>query len=278
MARAPRSEQALTVALRGMVGRGVRLFAWTALALVAAIFPAVVAGPVVGTGAFVAVLALGILHTQAYGRPRAVVGSDGVRIQVGPRPVFVAYRDLRSALVARVPEGTTEGPTMGEPDVTEAYPVIRLKHNDGKVTDLPIVAVPTPVVERVLERIRRGIRRAHRAEDELLLSPREGQSLEAWRKRLADDVGGGVAFRSRVVSPDDVEDVLANPLASAEQRIAAALALTSTGAPRGPAVRAAATTANEQLRKALLAIADGSVDDEVVEEALGRSVARERSG
>ena len=106
------------------------------------------ATPAAGT-----VFALGILYAIFYGDPLAIIGTGGVKIRVGPRPLFVPYTDLKrvdKAIIFEMRDRRTG-------QLLEADPGIRLTLRTGRVVDLPVVGVEKSVVDDAVLRMREAI-------------------------------------------------------------------------------------------------------------------------
>lgn len=106
------------------------------------------------------------------------------------------------------------------------------------------------------------------------LLDRAGRSLSDWRAAAARVLTAATGFRDAMVGPDDLGAVLDDATATAEQRVAAAIALAQHPDHR-PRVRVAAETiASPKLRVALERAADGELDDGALESALAESEAQ----
>lgn len=100
------------------------------------------------------------------------------------------------------------------------------------------------------------------------LLERAGRSLPEWRAAAARMLTAATGFRDGGIGAGELTSVLEDVGATAEQRVAAAIALTSQPELR-PKIRVAAETcASPRLRVALEALAEGDADDETIGRAL----------
>jgi hypothetical protein len=115
-------------------------------------------------------------------------------------------------------------------------------------------------------------RQAHANRDpapELSALDRAGRPLSAWREALASLLEGTRAYREEPIDRRTLVRVLADVDVPAERRIAAAIALAPQGGDTAERIReAAAASASEPLRVALERAADGTIDDETVDQAV----------
>ena len=102
---------------------------------------------------------------------------------------------------------------------------------------------------------------------------RGSRSIAEWRAWLRTAATASGGFRDATLPVESLEALLADPGASTEERIGAAIALRESGV-LGPAnvqnrIRVAAeATANPHVRVALLAAAEDEIDETVLDKAL----------
>lgn len=158
--------------------------------------------------------------------------------------------------------------------VVEGDDAVLLTGHDGRVRrvwcnpDEPWVR--GAVVERVREALAAYGEAAPRV-DPLAVLARDGRSVAAWRESLRGLVDAMGDYRQASLDRARLEAVLADPATSAEFRIAAALALSSSDEGRSRVRVAAEVGAEPAEREALARIAEGATDDEAVEAALRRA-------
>jgi hypothetical protein len=192
-----------------------------------------------------------------------VIGADGLTVKGGLRARFVSW--------ARVREVRTD----------EAG--VRVVRDDGSVVfargrhvDDGLRATIALRVEEAREAWRRGGLAAERA----ARLDRGGRDLEAWRDALRKALADDGRYREAPMDRDDVARVLDSAASPAERRIGAALLLAegSDGEAGRERVRVAArAAASPRLRIALERVADGSVDEAAIDEALAAERAEGRA-
>jgi hypothetical protein len=255
-------KQALVAPLRGQLGAFMKGF----LAFLASyILSSVVfasAGVVLGMIAspFLAVLVTALVVAR-FGYPRAVVGSDGIRITGGVRTRFIPFADVEDATASATP-----WPGRGE-----AHSGVRILRRGKSAVLLPTIGQGPDEVTGLVERIRAGARGCSPGGKERLLGvlDRRGRTPAAWKADLGRLALAGGGFRVAAVAPDELESVLDDPSATADRRVGAALALHAIDPSLGPRIRTtAAASANPKLRVALEAASEGEVNEEAIHEAL----------
>jgi hypothetical protein len=194
------------------------------------------------------VLALTTLLTvgvvRRFGAPHVVIGSDGIRVRGMWSQPFISYSDIE-----RVDRSRGLG--------------ITLHLRNGSKVNLPVVAIGLERVTGLIERIEKARKSGgdgrSRIEDALA---RAGKSIEEWHRGLTEFASRQATFREAAFEPHEIEGVLANPNANAEQRIGAAFVLhrIDPAVARTQVRIAADATADEDLRDALLAAAEGEMD------------------
>lgn len=252
----------LTLKVRGLVGLGASLVATVGLALIACW----VAGkrePLPGFITLAVVLVLGVVVSVLRARRRVVVGEDGVRLVRMLSTRFIPYAAIRGV---QRPEMIDLSPATSRTGRGYYYG-FRLDLVSGRVIDISVAGIPEPKVAEVASRVHAGVVRARAAGARPTLD-RAGRTVAAWRDALARDIQS-VDFRSRARTLEEIEAILADPIARAEDRVGAALALHAAGVDGAVERirRAAATSANGALGVALDAAATGTLDDEVLRAA-----------
>lgn len=250
------SQRAPTLALRGQLGaftRGLLAFMGSCFF---ALPVALMLIPRIGGWGILVVLLAAIVATvftvKFFGSPRIVVGKDGVRLLGVLRPAFIPY-----SAISRV---------------ERASPGLLLHLENGRTLPLPTIAQGGAQVSDLIRRIADGIDEYGEGEVRLAdVLARNGQTLKAWKEAIARVAVSGGNFRTHQLGREDFEVILADASATAERRIAAALALQAldeTGA--GERIRvASATLANDRLRVALDAAREGVLDEALVDAACG---------
>lgn len=262
------AQRALTLPLRGQFGAFTIGFiaVWPLLFVslsVAARFPHA------GDGFLIlAALALTALSTALVvvrlGFPRVIVGTDGVRLVGRLVPRFIPYDNI--AGVELVPPGYQHG-----------KPSIRLRLRNGSPIALPTIAAPRDRVDGLARRIEEAVG-AHAAGGARGLDAlaRAGRSAAVWGGDIRRMALTPPTFRSQALGIADYERVLTDAAAAPDRRIGAALAVRAIDPDEGPArIRVAASaSADEALRDALQAAAEGEIDDALLERAAARRGAR----
>ena len=262
------AQRALTLPLRGQLGAFTIGFAalWPLLffwfSVVRALFHRV------DELVFVAPLGLTALSTalvvMRFGFPRVTVGTDGLRILGGLLPRFIAYEEI--AGVELVP-----------PVYQHGKPSLRILRRKGSPIALPTIAAPRNRVEGLARRIDEAVR-AHAAGGARGLDAlaRAGRTTEAWRADVQRLALAAPTFRDQALGIDDYERVLVDAASAPDRRIGAALAVRAIDPDRGPArIRVAASaSADDALRAALEAAAEGEIDDALLDRAVARRARR----
>jgi len=175
------------------------------------------------------------------------VGTDGLFLRGTTRQRFVRFVDIKS--------------------VRRGPPVEVVLHDDKRI------GLPTPdnYLRRkaLLQRITKA-RAVAMATPEAMaeLLARRGRPLSQWRDELVKQLQGG-SYRDAPFTRETAVRILEDPRVQAEQRIAAALALTGTEDPEAASrIRIAADVcASPKLRVALEKVVDGDAED-AIESAL----------
>jgi hypothetical protein len=258
------AQRALTLPLRGQFGAFTigfvavwpLLFSWWAVA--AALHRSL------GGYVFLAAVVLTALSTALvvlrFGFPRVIVGTDGIRVLGGVFPRFTPHANILS--VELVP-----------PVYQHGKPSIRVIRRKGPPLELPTIAAPRDRVEGLARRIDEAAR-AHagggsRGLDALA---RGGRPAALWKQDVRRMALAPPTFRDHALGIDDYERVLADAATPPDQRIGAALALRALDPEQGPTrIRVAAdASADDALREALNAAAEGEIDDALLERAASR--------
>ena len=207
------------------LGTGPGLFALGALGFVVSICPSTIVASLLDRAyghmellrgsVWLAMVVAGIAGSIAlFGPPRITIGTDGVSIQrlIGSR--FVPYADIVSVTndpleIILVLNASKRGPVR--------IPVAELPLEQRR-------ALFTRIEE---SRLAARVRVEPAASAEML--DRGGRSLAEWRSMLANLARGGDGYRLAALHRDDLVRVLIDPVAPAERRIGAAIALTVDG-------------------------------------------------
>jgi hypothetical protein len=193
--------------------------------------------------------ALTAFVVQRFGSPRLRVGADGVSVTGVLNARFIPYESI--FLVSTSQEGIT------------------LRLRDDTAISFPMVAQPRDHVTALAERAHEGMRRyAATRSRPIAVLERAGRPIAEWCADVQRLVGGEGPFRTASIPRADLEATLADPNASTELRVGAAVALRALDpddATRRIRV-AAESSADERVRVALEAVGD--------EESLGRALER----
>lgn len=201
--------------------------------------------------------------SRALGPPELTIGADGITLQRGFRPRFLPYRLLR--WIER--DGDDIVLLLADDQRIRVSPTSR----DARRDDM------------VVERVRSAAERARSGSGSaaLALLDRNGRSVRDWRESVAT-LHRAEAYRGHAVSVEELEAVLADPGASAERRIAAAVALAAQDrdAARTRVRVSLDACADPLLRGAVESALRGEIDDEAMELAAdeSRDVAELRRG
>jgi hypothetical protein len=256
------ARRAVVAPLRGVLGaftRGLLAFTFSLPCFLMLLVS--LAGPKMAIVAVAAAVAFTVFVVRSLGYPRAIVGSDGIRLTGRLLPKFVSFADI-------VDVQRTGGASPHGGSIDSGVAIVR---KDGGTLSLPTIGQSPDEAQALVSRIRKGMQAYSKdpAERVRWALERRGRPVEAWRtdlKRVAETEGG---FREQAIGRDDVERVLADPSAAADQRLGAALALRGMSDDAKVRIReAAATSANVRLRVALEAAADDEVDEAALEGAL----------
>jgi hypothetical protein len=202
---------------------------------------------VIGLYALLAALVRSIIAV-----PEITVGTDGLAFQKGLGETFVPFAELA--------------------DVRLAAHGVRLVRRDGRQLLVRSIAAVSPTRFEALKlRIREVMAARDAAPTQGLAQlDRGGRTVPEWRASLAALARRGADYRAVGLSTEDLEALLASPDATAERRLAAALALSASKHPGAPErIRiAAAQCASERLRVAMEKTSEGEEDDAAIAEAL----------
>ena len=219
----------------------------------------------------VAALTFGYKLIQALVPPRAVVGTDGVRIEGVGRKRFIAFAD-----VARV-ECDAAGVWLRRRDGRDEQ--LRTGHaTTGTGTPLNASANTVALFHRVREARALGAASSvPQAKQELL--DRRGRPPAEWLRELSALTQKEAGYRDMAIDREELVQVLLDAGTPAERRIGAAVALCAGDEPQiRDRVRIAADScANERLRVAIDAVADGELDEETLEQATSETPAARRT-
>jgi len=210
--------------------------------------------------------------SSALRRREAVVGTDGIAYRKTFDTEFISYGSLASV----------ETDTRGVRLVRKGGRKVLLATRRAGERPLPLAPPTTPprspaeaqrrvLIERIAAAMAAGSapELPQLAKDRL---DRQGRSTAAWRDDLDRLLSPADDYRHARISPEDLGAVIEDPTAPAERRVAAAVALsTREGAEARRRVRIAVQAcADEDLRAALEAAAEGEIE----EVRLGRAMAR----
>lgn len=195
-------------------------------------------GLLAGALAVVAVL-------SRFGWPKVVVGIDGVRVEGRWSRPFVPYSEIR--------------------DVSRDGDGMRLTLRNGAMLSLPMIGQSSDQLAALLRRIDQGRHAPETGQGRFAnVLARQGRSPGEWHEDVRRMALSPPAFRDQAVATADLEAVLIDASAPAEQRIGAALALRAVDPSACVRIRvAAAALANPVLREALedCAREDGALDE-----------------
>jgi hypothetical protein len=184
----------------------------------------------------------------------------------------LAMTVLSTALVVNV-----AGVDLVPPAYPGGKPSIRVLRRKGSPLALPTIAAPRDRVEGLSRRIDEAVR-AHagggsRGLDALA---RGGRPASVWQIDVRRLALAPPTFRDQALGIDDYERVLGDAATPPDQRIGAALALRTIDPEQGPTrIRVAAdASADDAMREALNAAAEGEVDDSLLERAASRRAIR----
>jgi hypothetical protein len=212
-------------------------------------------GPVARALLFASVAVAGfIVASRTMGPPELTIGADGITLQRGFQPRFLPYRLLR--WIER------DGDDLVLLLVDEQRIRVTPTSRDARRDDM--------VVERIRGAAERA--RAQGGNATLALLDRNGRSVHEWREALRA-LHGTSGYRNSGLGDAELQAVLADPSASAERRIAAAVALASHD-PTGALTRvrvAVDACADPALREAVASALRGDLDDESLELAADES-------
>lgn len=261
-------ESPVVVRLHGHVRFSIRL----AVVFIYSLFVLGIAGVRGASGPVALALALafftlGFVHSWIFGRRRLVLGGDGVRILDGFRRRFIPYAELRDATF------------VASGDHAFASRRLVLHATSGPPIDLNLAGSVSMPTEEVAQRIVDGIAEARGAQRFAMLE-RGGRPLAQWTEDLAKATRIGGGYRAPSMTQKDLESVLADRAAPAEQRIGAALGLKAIlGEEAKLAIRSArAESANPRMRIALERVEEDALDDDALEGIAEASNARVSGG
>jgi hypothetical protein len=193
--------------------------------------------------------------------PDVTVGTDGLAFRWGLRERFIPFADLADVRIG----------ALG----------VKLVYQDGRTQTLRAIAGVSPSRFDALKlRIAEALAARNAAPRQGLEQlDRSGRAVPEWRAALAALARRGADYRAAGLSHEDLEALLVSPDASAERRLAAAVALSASKHPAAPErIRvAAAQCASERLRIALEKVSEGQEDDAAIAEALDEEEARHAS-
>lgn len=195
---------------------------------------------------------IALVHTRSR-PPRLEVGADGIAIERHRYRRFISYDTIAETRL----DVTTLTLQLKGDDLDEVVEVSR-----DNIAELQAV------YER-LEAARAAYAQSPDAPPRLALLDRQGRSMADWRAAVAKQITAE-DFRRATLSADDVEAIFAAPNATPEHRIGAAMALRIAGGQDArERIRVAAEhSANDELRQALLEVAESDAYSEVPRERI----------
>lgn len=200
-------------------------------------------------GPYLVLLLVTILLSWFVGRvrPPVDVGSDGVRFEGRFIPIAaiesVSANEWDFAVTLHTKDGEVVIPMRG-PQGTERARI---------------------VAERIREAM--NVQGTPPSESKILDAPIE--SVSAWREKLVEMATAREDYRGLALDPSEMSRVLGDPHAPPQRRLGAAIALHASGGDAAQKIRICAEAiAEPHFRVALERIAEGAVDDELIERAL----------
>ncbi|APR82278.1 Hypothetical protein A7982_07627 [Minicystis rosea] len=188
---------------------------------------------------------------EIFGPARVVIGADGVVVRQRFRRWFHRHEEIADI------EGDA------------GYTALWLRLKKGRAVRLRTRHLSTDQQGELTLRLadaRRAWQLGDAGNAALAALDRGGRTIAAWRAALAAVQSRRDAYRGREITRDDLLGVLESPAAPVERRVAAALALANDEAAR-PRIRIAAeASADTRVRVALHKAAEGSLDDDALEE------------
>jgi hypothetical protein len=191
----------------------------------------------------------------------AEIGSDGVLLRTRASRRFIGYGAIRNVLVER----SSVRLVLADSELIEIDFSLRrpAHHHDplGAAQSAGLAATFAEWVRMGSDRWRRA-RELSAAWDAFR---RAGRSLDEWRRALRNVTAGG--YRAFSVDLETARAILEDPVAPAEVRVGAALALWETGDPElcEQVQNVARACANPALSEALRAVADEGLESQHVE-------------
>jgi hypothetical protein len=183
------------------------------------------------------------------GAPQVDVGDDGVSVNSGSRKRFIAFSDVVAV-------------------TTTPFSVV-LELRDGRKDEIRTLGTKTHRRDALVARIREEIASAsapRSLSDRVAMLDRNGRTMEAWAEALRAVLDEGDAYRHTGLTRTELTEVLDDPLAPAERRIAAAYVLSRSD--KGDAAERVRVviegTAQEPVRVALARAAEGALDEEAI--------------
>ncbi len=205
--------------------------------------------------AMAAVAAVTGLFARSLVKPVARVGLDGVEITRGRRKRFIPVKDIAGV----------------RPTVSGVELEVRRPTGPGERVLLRCWGVQQAALLARIQEVVRGFGSTNASASQLAQLDRHGRDLPTWTEALrrvaADDAGD---YRRVGLAREDLARLLAQGDQPPERRIAAAIALASSGDPEErERVRVAARAcASEDLRAVLDKIAEDEADEALVDAAL----------
>lgn len=200
-----------------------------------------------------------VLAVKRLGHPRLIIGTDGVRTRGLLRQRFVPHADIERIDALHVAHDGTRG--------------IRIGLRGGDALVLPLVALGPEHVEAIIRRIQRASESSSSGDTRRIEALARGErSIADWKRDIERIAVAPPGFRDQALGRDDFERVVADPNAPADQRIGAAMALrvADPEAARARIRIVVDAVAEEALREALLAAAEGEADDASLERVTRR--------
>ena len=208
-----------------------------------------------GSALLIPIFALASCFAIAARPAKLTVGADGLSARWMFRHRFVPYSAMRDVSVHQENLRTAPPRLFVNIAVDEPFPIVLARADANR-----------RVADDIADRIRKGIRRAHKANAPLLGLDRGGRTIDAW---IADLQSAGTSkeedYRTAGMAPETLMAVLDDPGQRPEARVAAAVVMaTENDAGTLKHIRKVASRcASEELKKALEVAADSERRDEL---------------
>lgn len=213
-------------------------------------------------GALVCSVLLTTLVVRWLGAPQVIVGTDGMRLELGLRRRFVSFADIAKVRTAPL------SPHLADQNkrLIGASVVVELRDGERVQLDLDGDA------EALVRRIEAGRRDFDGPAASVLALARGERTLSDWRRDLEELLARPPGYREAPLGVVELTRELSDASAPADRRIGAALALRSKAPEEVARIRVAADTcADDAVRLALEAVCDDRLDEATLERAERRT-------